>query len=176
MTTELQALRDQLRTDLESARRGFHAALAGLPDEAWARPSANPGWTNGQLLFHITFGFILVGPLLLLLRLVGRFPASFSRVLAALLDACTGLFNRVNALGPRGGARRYDRDALARKYDRVQESLLRTLDRLPAGEWDLGMYYPRRWDPRFKEYMRIEDLFRYPVRHQQHHLDQLKAH
>jgi uncharacterized damage-inducible protein DinB len=173
MIGESQAARDRIQAELEEARSAFHAALATLPAEAWSQPSANRGWTNGQLLFHITFAFIIAAPLLQIMRLLGRLPRPVSRVFAGLLDVSTALFNRVNALGPRLGARMYDRDALARRYDRVHTSLLKRLARLRAADWRLGMYYPRRWDPRFKEFMRIEDLLRYPIQHQRHHLDQL---
>jgi uncharacterized damage-inducible protein DinB len=175
MNGESPAVRDQIRAELEAARREFHAALATLSDVAWGQPSANAGWTNGQLLFHITFAFILVASLLQILRLFGRLPPPVSRVFAGLLDLSTVLFNRMNALGPRVGARVYDRDTLARRYDRVHRSLRGKLDHLRAADWQLGMYYPRRWDPRFKEYMRIGDVVRYTIHHQRHHLDQLRS-
>ncbi len=159
--------------ELADARREFHAAIAALPDQAWGRPSANRGWTNGELLFHATLGFILVRPLVVLIRVFGRLPRSVSRAFAWLLDVSTGPFNRVNALGPRLAARVYDRETIARKYDRVHAALLRKLGRLPPAAWRLGMHYPRRWDPRFPEFMRIEDLVRYTIRHQRHHLGQL---
>lgn len=175
LDAEFQAARSQVRAELEESRCEFHAALAALPDEAWAQPSANSAWTNGQLLFHITFAFILVTPLFRIMRLFAWLPPIVSRVFAGALDISTALFNRINALGPRVGARIYDRETVAQRYDRAQMSIVKSLEHLQATAWQLGMYYPRRWDPRFKEYMRIEDLVRYPIHHQRHHLDQLNG-
>jgi hypothetical protein len=43
--------------DLEAARGEFHALVASISEQAWTEPSQNPGWTNGQLLFHVLLGF-----------------------------------------------------------------------------------------------------------------------
>jgi hypothetical protein len=98
-------LRRKLRDDLETAQQEFHEMMAMVPNEAWTAPSKNPGWTNGQLLFHILLGFILVRPLASLLVFSGHLPGSWSRVFAGLLDWSTPLFHRINAIGPRAAAR-----------------------------------------------------------------------
>jgi hypothetical protein len=35
------------------------------------------------------------------------------------------------------------------------------------------MYFPHKWDPNFKEFMTLEDQFRYPVAHFKFHLGQI---
>jgi hypothetical protein len=45
------------------ARQEFCDMAASISEPWWARPSHNPGWTDGQLLFHVLHGFILVLPL-----------------------------------------------------------------------------------------------------------------
>jgi hypothetical protein len=35
------------------------------------------------------------------------------------------------------------------------------------------MYYPTRWDPHFREYMTLADVYRYPGQHYDHHHRQL---
>lgn len=57
-----------IRSELESARASFHALLASLSEEDLRRRSLNPGWTNGEILAHIVFGFIVVNVLLPLTR------------------------------------------------------------------------------------------------------------
>jgi hypothetical protein len=78
--------------------------VASISEREWTEPSQNPGWTNGQIVFHILLGFILVVPLARLLVFFGRLPASYSRIFAGILNLSTPLFNRINAMGPRAGA------------------------------------------------------------------------
>lgn len=149
--------------------------MAGaISGRAWTQPSYNPGWTNGQLLFHVFLGFVLVLPLATLLVFFGHLPPVCSRVFARMLNFATPLFNRVNAMGPRAGARLLGREGVVRKFDQAHEAILARLDRVRPGDWTLTMNYPRRWDPRFRTHMRLEDLFVYPLDHLRHHRSQLR--
>lgn len=168
-------MRRKLRDDLESARQEFHQMIDLVPNEAWTAPSNNAGWTNGQLLFHILLGFILVRPLASLIVFFGHLPGSWSRVFAGLLDWSTPVFHRINALGPRAAARILGRTGVVRTFDHVHRGILTRLERVQPSQWALTMHYPVRWDPRFREDMRLEDLFRYPVNHLRHHRTQLRA-
>jgi DinB superfamily len=148
--------------------------VASISEQLWAKPSHNPGWTNGQLLFHVLLGFILVLPLAGLLIFFGHLPAVCSKTFAAILNFSTPLFNRINAVGPRVGARLLGRASLISKFDQVHTAILERLERVRPGDWALAMHYPTRWDPpRFKTLMHMEDLFRYPVDHLRHHRHQL---
>lgn len=168
--SEMEKRKDSIRAELETARSEFHAMLNSLSEEDWHRQSRNPAWTNGQLLFHITLGFGLIPVLLPIVKLFGRLPPVFSRKFAALLNWSTPFFNRINAIAPRIGARIYKLDALGRKYDKVHKAILKRLCSTKQKEWMLGMHPPVKWDPsRFDEFMRLEDFFRYPVRHFRHH-------
>jgi len=62
-TADPEIQRARLRADLDAAHREFHAMASILSARAWAVPSRNPAWTNGQLLFHVLLGFVLVPPL-----------------------------------------------------------------------------------------------------------------
>lgn len=148
--------------------------MAMVPNEAWTAPSRNPGWTNGQVLFHVLLGFILVRPLAGLLILFGHLPSSWSRSFAALLEWSTPLFHRINAIGPRGAARLLGRAGVIRMFERVHRGVVARLERVRPGQWALRMRYPVRWDPsRFRDEMGLEDLFKYPVSHLRHHRGQL---
>jgi hypothetical protein len=46
--------------------------------------SANPAWTNGEILFHMAFALFLLPALLPLVRLFGRLPRCWSRNLSRL--------------------------------------------------------------------------------------------
>lgn len=171
--SEIDQCKDEIRRELEVARTDFHTLLNALTEEGWYTQSANPAWTNGQLLFHITLGFGLVPALLPIVTFFGRRPSAYSEKFAATLDWSTPLFNRINAIGPLIGARIYGRNALGQKFDRVHGAIVKRLEATTDEEWRLGMHVPVKWDPdRFVGVMRVGDLFRYPVAHFRHHQKQ----
>lgn len=167
--------RAALRADLAAVHAAFHALLDALSDADLRQPSRNPGWTNGEVLFHMVFGFIILAALAPLVRFWGRVPRRYSRRFARLLNGATGLFNRVNAVGPRVGGRIYTHRRIGRKFDRAYAAILRLVDTAGDGEWALGMHYPTRWDGLFHDYMTLEDICRYPIAHFTFHLDQIAA-
>lgn len=150
------------------------AVLESLSAEDWQRPSANRAWTNGQLLFHILLGFALILPLWRIMQFFGRLPPSWSKMFAEVLSLSTPIFNWVNALGPRVGARLFRPDALPRKFDRVHSNILQRLASLNEDELRRGMHVPTRWDPTFTPFMTIEDLPRWARLHSRHHQGQLR--
>jgi DinB superfamily len=174
-THDFEAQRACLRSDLEAARGEFHAMVASISEREWTAPSQNPGWTNGQVVFHILLGFILVVPLARLLVFFDHLPALCSRIFAGILNLSTPLFNRINAVGPRAGARLLGRAGIISKFDHVHRAILARLDQACPGDWAAAMNYPTRWDPRFQTRMDLAALLRYPIDHLQHHRDQLRA-
>lgn len=59
------------------------------------------------------------------------------------------------------------------KFDRVVEDLHHRLDAAPEAAFTLGMHYPVRWDPFFRDFMTVTDLYRYPAQHFDFHRRQL---
>lgn len=165
--------RQAIRKEYETTRSEFRATLDSLSDEDLRRKSLNAGWTNGEILFHITFGFVILSSLVPLVRFLGRLPPGWSRALAGVLNAFTGFFNWINALGARVGGRAFRGRNVGSKYDRTYAALMKKLDAVRPDEWHRGMYYPTRWDSLFKEYMTLEDVFRYPVIHFRFHKGQI---
>lgn len=165
----------RVRADLVQASRDFHVLLDSLGEDDWDKPSRNPAWTNGQVVYHMLFAFMLVPSLFWMIRFWSRLPHGYSRCFARLLDFSTPLFNRVNALGPRGQARVFGRRRAAGIFDRVMRSILRKVASLSGDRWSAGMHYPRRWDPRFGDFMTFEDLLLYPAAHFRGHLRHLSA-
>jgi hypothetical protein len=90
-----------------------------------------------------------------------------------LLNAVTGPFNVVNYWGSRLGAMFYNHKRMGPKFDRVIASLIRELDRASEASLRRGMHYPTEWDPFFKDYMTLADIFHYPTQHFDFHLKQL---
>lgn len=81
MDTSSSLDRQAVHEELERVRATFHRLLDGASEADLRRPTKGTRWTNEQLLFHMLFGYILMRPLLLLIRIFGRFPRGVGRVL-----------------------------------------------------------------------------------------------
>lgn len=164
--------RVELAADLERARADFHHLL-NVVDDDWNKPTSGTRWTNEQLLFHMVFGYMIVQRLLILVRLFGRLPDAVGRGFARVLNAATPQFDVINYYGTCLAARIYNRKRMATKLDRVIDALLRSLNREHDNAFRLGMHYPTRWDPYFRDYMTLADIYRFPGQHYDHHRRQL---
>jgi hypothetical protein len=166
-------MKEDILSQLHAARTAFHALLDSLSEQDFHKQSLNPGWTNGEILAHITFGFIIINVLLPMARLWGRLPKDSSKWFAWLLNASTGPFNWVNAIGARGQGRVFTRTRVGKIYDRAHVALLKKINSVRDNEWTRGMYYPTKWDANFDEFMTLEKLFQYPVVHFDFHAKQI---
>src|SRR5262245_30952366 len=135
---------ERIRDELEATGGQFHALFGSLSAADWDEPSRNRAWTNGQLIFHMLFAFMLIPSLFRLVRFWSHLPDRYSRALARVLALSTPLFNRVNALGPRGQAAIFGRRRAESIYDSVHRSMLRKVDSIVDDDWGRGMNYPRR--------------------------------
>lgn len=165
--------REEILLQLDTTRAQFHTILDWLSEQDFQKQSLNPGWTNGEIIAHMTFGFIVVNVLLPMARLWGRLPKVSSKWFARLLNLLTGPFNWINALGARGQGKVFTYQRVGRIYDRVYFSLVKKAHSIRDDEWERGMYYPTKWDENFEEFMTLEKIFRYPVRHFNFHLTQI---
>jgi len=165
---------ESIRLEYEAARSTFHTVLNSLSEDDMRAKSHNPGWTNGEILFHLTFGFIILSSLLPLAKFFGHLPKFYSQVFAGILNSMTWFFNRVNQAGARSGGRLYSRQSIGYKFDKTINGLIKKSAAIEEREWQSGMYYPTKWDSLFSRFMTLEKLFHYPVIHMQFHLDQIK--
>ena len=165
--------REVVRDEMEQARETFHRLLDSATVAELSRPSNGTKWTNGQLLFHMLFGYLIVVRLLVLVRIFGRLPNSVSRVFASALESSTRPFHVINYLGSVAGPRLLGYAGMGRRLDRVVAKLLHHLDGESDSELSRGMHYPTSWDPYFKAYMTLADVYRYPTQHFEHHRRQL---
>ena len=166
-------IREAISSELEATRTRFHSLLDSLSAQDFQRQSLNPDWTNGEILAHMTFGFMVINVLLPIARLWGQLPKGSSKWFAWLLNAFTGPFNWFNALGARGQGKVFTSQRIGNIFDRVCFSLLKKINSIKDDEWEHGMYYPTKWDPNFDEFMTLEKLFQYPVIHFNFHLAQI---
>lgn len=165
--------RAAVRAEMEQARQEFRQLLAQASAEDLRRPSDGTTWTNGQLLFHMLFCYLIVRALLPLARLSGRFPGHASRAFAWLLDSARAPFHVTNYLGSCAGARIIPPARQPGALDRVITALQRRLQQETDTALRRGMHYPATWDPLFTGYMTLAGLYRYPTRHFWHHRQQL---
>lgn len=173
MDTRREYTSEKIRKELEIARARFHQLRESLSEEDFQQQSLNPGWTNGEIMAHITFGFMILNALMPMARFWGRLPKESSQWFAALLNAFTGFFNWFNMLGARGQGKVFTYQRVIKVFDRAYYSLLKKLDSIKDDEWEHGMYYPTKWDSNFDEFMTLERLFYYPITHLNFHVEQI---
>lgn len=82
-------------------------------------------------------------------------------------------FDWVNYAGPRGAVKVYGPRRMGAAFDRVLDSLQRRLAAESDADLACGMHYPVRWDPFFKDFMTLADIYRYPTQHFDFHHRQL---
>jgi DinB superfamily len=165
--------RSALRFRLDQARTEFHELLGSLSDEDLKRQSKNQGWSNGEILFHIMFAFILILTLGPMIRFWSRLPKRYSKVFANILNSLTVPFNWINGFAPRMGAKVFTRSRYGKMFDNIYARLIKLLVSVKDNEWNSGMYYPDKWEPLFDEFMTLEKLFYYPIRHLAFHVGQI---
>ena len=119
------------------------------------------------------FGYLLVRNLRFLVKGFTRLPDAASRRFAALLDAGTPQFHVINYVGSLFGARVLGYARMERLMDRVLRSLQTSVSREPETALDRGMHFPIGWDPYFKDYMTLREVYHYATQHYDHHRRQL---
>ena len=163
----------EIAAELERVARDYRNLVDTATVGEMRAGSNGTRWTNEQLLFHMLFGYLLVRNLLLLVRIMARLPDGVSRRFAATLNAATRPFHVVNYVGSLGGARVLGYAGMQRTMDRVTSSLVRSLNRRTPENLARGMHFPVDWDPYFRDYMTIAEIYHYATEHYEHHRRQL---
>ena len=165
--------RQPILDEMERARVDFHALLDNATSIDLRAPTDGTRWTNEQLLFHMLFGYLIVRTLLPLVRAMARAPRGVSQRFAATLNAATQPFHRVNYIGSLGGARVLGHSGMERVLDHVIARLQAGLQRESKVDLGRGMHFPVGWDPYFKDFMTVADVYHYATQHYDHHRRQL---
>ncbi|TCN36727.1 DinB family protein [Kribbella orskensis] len=162
-----------IHEDLEQTRLTFRQLVEQADEEQFRRPSNGTRWNNRQLLFHMLLGYLILRALLMLVRIFGRLPRGASHAYARLLNAGTRPFDAVNFLGSYLGGNTLSSARMVLMFDHVIDKLHRRLDAETDVDLARGMHYPTRWDPFFKDYMTLADVYRFPTQHFEFHRRQL---
>jgi hypothetical protein len=168
-----QVDRQAVHEDFDRVCTTFRTLLDGATSDELRRRSNGTRWNNRQLLFHMLLGFLIMRALLALARIVARLPGWVGRGWARLLNAGTKPFDAINFAGSWLGGSVMPRRPMMVLCDRTIAALHRRLDREDESGLARGMPYPTRWDPFFREFMTVADLYRFPVQHFDFHRDQL---
>jgi len=160
------AMHQALRAELETTRQAFHDLLAGLTPEDWDRPSLNPTWSIGEILWHVTL-YLFVVPQQLIWLQTNTFPDPFTESADEL--------NEGNVQQTREGAQEQTFGSIARTYEAGHAATLAALASVRDHEWPIGVRMPDMGPTFTGEYRTIEALFRYHARHFAEHAAQIPA-
>ena len=163
----------EIKAEYAKVSDDFHLLMNSLDARTFQMKSLNPGWTNGEIVAHMTFGFLILNALLPMARFYGRLPREFSKPLAVVLNFFTRPFNWINMLGARGQGKVFTYKRVDKIYDRVNSQITHQINTIKEDEWNHGMYYPNKWDSNFDEFMTIRKLLLYPIVHYRFHLTQI---
>jgi len=163
----------EIAAEMQQVARDYRVLIDTATSAGLRAGSNGTRWTNEQLLFHMLFGYLIVRNLLLLVSIMARLPDGFSRRFAATLNAATRPFHVVNYVGSLGGARVLGHAGMERTMDRVTSSLVRSLNRRSPESLARGMHFPVGWDPYFRDYMTVAEVYHYATQHYEHHRRQL---
>ena len=175
MAAPADARLEAVHAEMERVRRTFAEHIEAMTPADLDRLSNGTRWTNRELLFHMLFGYLVVRRLLPLVKGLGHLPPAASKPFAGMLDAATSPFNWVNYIGSIGGGRAVSPDRMARWMSSVTAKIERDMDRQDADSLRRGMHFPTRWDPYFKDFMTLEDVYHYPTEHFDYHDRQISV-
>ncbi len=164
---------DEVYAELDRVRDDYRRLLETATVAELRQLTVGTKWNNEQLLFHMLFGYLLVRNLGLIVWGFSRLPDSASRRFAGLLDAGTCPFHVINDAGSLFGARVLGYPRMQRLMDRVVTGLQETLRAQSHESLARGMHFPVGWDPYFRDYMTLLEVYHYPTQHYDHHRAQL---
>lgn len=161
------SIKDELRDELIQTRQAYHDLLARIPDEAFSRPSDNPAWTIGEVLFHMSLAprFVVTD-----LRFISSRPW-LAKVFAALVPI--PLFNRLNEFFTRYWSRNLNRVFLAEQYNTAHNRAMTSLESLHENDFQKSLQYPG-YDPMLSGIVTVERLYRYVKLHFEAHAGQIR--
>jgi len=159
--------REELKREIESTRQAFHELLNSIPEKAFDLPSDNPGWTIGEVLYHMSIAPRFLGSDV---KMITRQNWAY-RIIPVIIPKA--LFDWLNLKFTKFGARNVSPEFLAQEYDRAHASTLRALDQVSDSDFEKHVHYPD-WDPLLSGEVTVARLFHYVKDHFDSHADQVR--
>jgi hypothetical protein len=160
-------LREELIAELESTRREYQILVESIPERTYGYPSANPAWTIGDVLYHITLGPPAIRAEIWMIRHAGWLFSSL------LNNRTAGLLNRGNALLARHPKRITSR-TLIKSYEKGHSGLLTSLRGMQDTDFYRSILYPGSFVPELDGVVTVERLLRYIKLHFEVHAGQIR--
>jgi hypothetical protein len=160
-------LKEDIFTELESTRQEYHLLVNSVPVKTYRSPSANPAWTIGDVLYHITLGPPAIRAEIWMIRHAGWL---FS---ALLNDVTAGMFNHGNALFARH-PKQITPQILIKSYENGHSGLLTSLEGMRDADLDKSVRYPASFVAELAGLVTVERLFRYIKIHFEIHASQIR--
>jgi len=157
----MDIVKEEIRKELEETRRRFNELLRSIPEESFSKPTENPQWNVGEVLYHMSLAVRNLPADARLIRRFGRIPAPPAFI-----------FHRLNEWATRRGGRDATHETLAQAYDNGHERTLQAMEKIGDDEWSKGAQYPD-WDPNLSGFVTLERLFHYPRVHFEAHAAEL---
>lgn len=161
-------LKEDLSQEMETTRQNFHHLLDSIPEALYVHPSANPAWTIGDVLNHITIGLPAIR---VELWMISHASGLFQFVLN---DTMSRLINWLNAPFARRGGR-VTRQRLIKAYEAGHAGLISSLKRMREEDWGKSVNYPEVFVSELAGVVTVERLFRYVTLHFDVHAEQIKT-
>ena len=157
LTTTGPSCRTELRAELIATQVAVQQLFAAVSAADWPRRSANPAWTIGEVLAHLTWS-------------LEQLPREVERARQGrgLYNLPPRLRDPLNVLVTRLYARRHPQQALAQRYVAASAAALQTLEGIGDDEWGRGANF---WGEGFHD---IEALFRAQARHLAEHAEDIR--
>jgi hypothetical protein len=160
------SIRENLRLEIEDTQEAFHQLLESIPDKAFGLPSDNPAWTIGEVLYHMSIAPRMLGTDVKMILNQNW----FYRLIPAIIPK--RLFDWLNKILTKFGARNLTRKFLASEYDKAHLATLKALDEVKEADFEKKLIYPD-WDPLLSGEVTLERLFHYIKLHFDVHVAQI---
>jgi hypothetical protein len=160
-------LKETLAEEIEITRRDFHHLLDSVPEAQYLHPSHNPAWTNGDVLYHIALGMMLIHyEVWLTLHARGLLQLGLNMIPAKML-------NGINAGFARKG-KQVTHQMLLKVYERGHTGLRSGLKQVKEDDFGRWITVPPELDIILSGKVTIERLYQHVKIHFDAHTGQIK--
>jgi hypothetical protein len=148
-----------IRQNLETTHASFRELIASIPDAKWQAKSGNPGWTVGQLAWHITSGLTFSSQMI-----ENAKKGKQVNIPSFLMPVAY----KLNEMRVRRSSRGATKQSVLADYDREQAKLLGLLGGITDDELAVVK-------SNFGQTRSVREMFHVPVEHFEEHAPEIRA-